>query len=94
MSVEGVIISFILGFFSGLLFFCHLFLDIRRSLREKKRQIHFWRRFLFLGVLSGICAYSFKGGFVSFPLGFYLSRLTFSALILRIGDRWILGKGS
>ncbi len=94
MSLEGIVLSLILGYFSGLLFFYHLLLDVRRVLTERKGGLRFWRRFFLFGAFAGACAYYLESNFISFPLGFYLSRLTFSVLLLRMGDRWILRRGS
>jgi len=85
--MNGLVLSFLIGFLSGLLFFHHLFLSARRAILKKKRDLRFRFRFLFLALVALLTVLIFGKGSILFLPGFYLSRLTYSFILLRIGSR-------
>ena len=85
MSLEKLFLSFLLGFLTGLFYFHHLYISLKRSLSKGKRKTGFLLRFSLLSLLLVPLALYFKESFLSFPLGFFLSRLTYSLFLLRIG---------
>ncbi|WP_457600170.1 N-ATPase subunit AtpR [Hydrogenivirga sp.] len=94
MSPEGLLLSVVSGYLSGLLFFYHLFVDVRRAVSHKRRELHFLRRFLPFAAFATFCAYHLKSDFILFPLGFYLSRLTASFVVFRMKNVWRLRRES
>lgn len=85
--MNAFVLSFLIGFFSGLLFFHHLFLSARRAILKRERDLRFRFRFLFLSLIALFTVLTFGKASILFLPGFYLSRLTYSLILLRIGSR-------
>jgi len=77
------VISFLIGFFSGLLYFFHLYKSIKESILKGKKRLNFFTRFVFLGLTASTVAFIFKYGIILFLIGFYISRIFFQYIIYK-----------
>ncbi len=87
MSPLSVILSFLSGFLTGLFFFHHLFVSVKRSILSGKKELRFWLRYLIISLSALLTVLTFREAFVFFLPGFYISRLTYSFLVLRMGSK-------
>ncbi|RMD47046.1 MAG: hypothetical protein D6831_00735 [Aquificota bacterium] len=76
------LISFLIGFLTGVLYFYHLYKSIKKSVENRKNKLSFWVRFGFFSVIATLTAYFFHEGIIFFLIGFYLARIFFSKIIL------------
>ncbi len=72
------LISFFIGFLSGILYFYHLYKSIKKSIEKRKKKLGFFVRFTLFSVVAAFTAYFFHEGIVFFLIGFYIARLIFT----------------
>ncbi len=94
MKPETALLCLILGYLTGLLYFSHLLLSLLKSLSQKKPRMNYWKRYLAILFIIVPGTLLCKESFALFPLGFFLSRLTLTLTVLRIGRVWTLKRGS
>ncbi|RUM28174.1 MAG: hypothetical protein DSY32_04695 [Aquifex sp.] len=79
-------IALLLGYVGGLLFFLHLFINIRKAFFRKKGT-GFFTRFTLFGIYTIFCIHFFGNIFFPFLIGFFLAQKTFTFIILKY-DRY------